>query len=52
MPSTFWSKKDNFITTDACNTGLGRPYGKEKANFLDPWPSQVDSSPIAKRNMP
>ena len=31
----FDPKRDNFITTDACITGLGQLAGKKKARFLD-----------------
>ena len=31
----FDPKKDNYVTTDACNTGLGQLYGKKRVRFLD-----------------
>ena len=31
----FDPKRDTYVTTDACNAGLGQLYGKKRVRFLD-----------------
>ena len=38
----FDPRKDNYIITDACNTGLGQHCGKKKVKLLNPLPLRVD----------
>ena len=52
MPTSLRPKKSNFITTDACNTGLGATLWQREGETLRQWPSLAASSPIAKGNMP
>ena len=46
----FDPKKDYYVTTDTCNTGLGQHSGKKKEKYSDQLHSLVDSSLIVRGN--
>ena len=48
----FDPKKDNFITTDACNTGLGATLWQKENKHSDRWRLPADFSPNVNENMP
>ena len=47
----FDPKKDNYVKTDACNTGLEATLWQKEGEILGQSSSLVDSSPIVRRSM-